>query len=155
MIRLLFRRGAVNPTLKSAGAASLVVLSVGMAMSASNRFGGATAGSHVPSPSATDDELVASLKSYVRGIGDELGPTEQQTQAQLPDVDTMTERLAARLAAEPDNLDGWRMLGWSYFQTARYDQSAAALAKAVALDPTSEDLKRAYEDAKARVTAGR
>ena len=32
----------------------------------------------------------------------------------LPDVETMIERLAARLQTAPEDADGWRMLGWSY-----------------------------------------
>ncbi len=48
---------------------------------------------------------------------------------QLPDVSTMIERLAARLETAPDDVKGWRMLGWSYFNTGRYEQAAAAYAK--------------------------
>jgi cytochrome c-type biogenesis protein CcmH len=44
------------------------------------------------------------------------------------------------------------MLGWSYFHTGRYKEAATALAKAVALDPGSAELKRAYEEAKAKAS---
>ena len=73
----------------------------------------------------------------------------------LPDVNTMIERLAARLEATPEDSKGWRMLGWSYFNTGRYEQAATAYARAAELDPNSADLKRSYEEAKAKASAGR
>ena len=59
----------------------------------------------------------------------------------LPDVNTMIERLAARLETTPEDIKGWRMLGWSYFHTGRYEQAATAYARAVELDPNSAELK--------------
>ena len=44
------------------------------------------------------------------------------------------------------------MLGWSYLNMQRYEQAAAAYAKAVELDPSSAELKRLYEDAKAKTS---
>lgn len=70
----------------------------------------------------------------------------------LPDVSTMIERLAARLETAPEDIKGWRMLGWSYFNTGLYEQAAAAYAKAVALDPSSAELKLSYEEAKAKAS---
>jgi cytochrome c-type biogenesis protein CcmH len=68
----------------------------------------------------------------------------------LPDVDTMIDRLADRLKTSPEDIEGWRMLGWSYFQTGHYQQAATAYARAVELDPSSAEFKRAYEEAKAK-----
>jgi cytochrome c-type biogenesis protein CcmH len=70
----------------------------------------------------------------------------------LPDVNTMIERLAARLDAAPDDIKGWRMLGWSYFNTGRYEKAAIAYARAVALDPSSAELKRLHEEAKEKAS---
>ncbi|MCB2141558.1 MAG: hypothetical protein KDE02_00170, partial [Rhodobacteraceae bacterium] len=50
--------------------------------------------------------------------------------APLADVDTMIARLAERLEADPDNLDGWKMLGWSYAGTSRFEDAAGAYARA-------------------------
>jgi cytochrome c-type biogenesis protein CcmH len=72
----------------------------------------------------------------------------------LPDVNTMIKRLAARLETTPNDVKGWRMLGWSYFNTARYKQAAVAYARAAALDPSSAELKLAYEEAKAKAAEG-
>jgi cytochrome c-type biogenesis protein CcmH len=62
----------------------------------------------------------------------------------------MIEQLAARLETTPDDIDGWRMLGWSYFHTGRYEQAAAAYGSAVKLDPSSSELKLSYEQATAK-----
>lgn len=70
----------------------------------------------------------------------------------LPDVSTMIERLAARLEATPGDVKGWRMLGWSYFNTGSYEQAAAAYARAVELDPNSTEIKVSYEQAKAKAS---
>jgi cytochrome c-type biogenesis protein CcmH/NrfG len=113
------------------------------------------------SPKATgaghaNDETLARLKDYSRTLGSEPGYEKAAHMAApdkpLPDVNTMIERLAARLQTAPDDLKGWRMLGWSYFHTGRYEQAATALARAVELDPNSADLKAAYETAKAKAS---
>jgi cytochrome c-type biogenesis protein CcmH len=44
------------------------------------------------------------------------------------------------------------MLGRSYFHTARYEQAAAAFARALELDSSSAEIKRLYEEAKAKAS---
>lgn len=58
------------------------------------------------------------------------------TESQAPSVDDVITRLEARLKAKPDDAEGWRMLGWSYFQTERYAEAATALKEATKLDDT-------------------
>jgi len=71
--------------------------------------------------------------------------------AALPDVDTMIGRLASRLQASPNDADGWRMLGWSYFETQKYPEAVAAYAKAVALSPRDAGYQSAYGEAQVKV----
>jgi cytochrome c-type biogenesis protein CcmH len=52
----------------------------------------------------------------------------------------------------PKDIEGWRMLGWSYFNMERYHEAAAAYAKVVELDPNSGEFRRLYEEAKARAS---
>lgn len=55
--------------------------------------------------------------------------------SQQPSVEDVIAKLEAKLAEKPDDAEGWRMLGWSYFQTERYAEAATALKKATKLDP--------------------
>ena len=72
----------------------------------------------------------------------------------LPDVETMIERLAARLQAAPDDAEGWRMLGWSYAHVQQASKAADAYARAVALLPQSAEIKSAYGEALVAAEAG-
>ena len=54
----------------------------------------------------------------------------------LPSVEDLIQRLVARLKTTPDDANGWRMLGWSHFGIGRFQEAAAAYAKAIALQPT-------------------
>jgi cytochrome c-type biogenesis protein CcmH len=63
------------------------------------------------------------------------------SQAGLPSVEEMTQRLAARLSEHPDDVDGWRTLGWSYLNLGRFSEAADAYAKAIKLNPTNAQLR--------------
>ncbi|OYW46685.1 MAG: hypothetical protein B7Z36_04635 [Novosphingobium sp. 12-63-9] len=57
------------------------------------------------------------------------------SESQAPSVDDVIAKLEAKLKDKPDDAEGWRMLGWSYFQTERYAEAATALKQATKLDP--------------------
>ena len=89
----------------------------------------------------------------------------QQTPAAQPQADAtanppanqvgdMISKLAQRLKDNPNDADGWRMLGWSYFNTQRYQDSADAYARAVTLDPANIDYKSAYAEALVQAAQG-
>lgn len=102
--------------------------------------------------SGPDGEMLTQLAHYARSIGTEQPSSKTAAGELLPDVNAMIERLAARLEAKPQDIEGWRMLGWSYFHTARFEQAAAAFGRALALDPGSAELKLSYEEAKAKAS---
>jgi cytochrome c-type biogenesis protein CcmH/NrfG len=102
------------------------------------------------SPSRSDDEMIERLSDYTRSIGIAEPASRAAAGTLQPDVRTMIERLAVRLETMPEDVKGWRMLGWSYLHTGHYKQAAAAYEKAVQLDPSSAETKVAYEDAKAK-----
>jgi cytochrome c-type biogenesis protein CcmH/NrfG len=132
----------------------LLVLGIGAATSYFGSFARVSGSEEVSfslSRSGSDSEMLAHLKDYTRSIGTEEAAAAASGKM-LPDVSTMIERLAARLEAAPGDINGWRMLGWSYFNTGHYEQATTAYAKAVELDPGSAELKRSYEEAKAKAS---
>jgi cytochrome c-type biogenesis protein CcmH len=99
-----------------------------------------------------NDEALVRLKDYTRSIETDDPASMPAPGKLLPDVNTMIARLAARLEAAPEDIKGWRMLGWSYFHTGRYKQAAGAYGRAVELDPKSAELRLLYEEAKAKAS---
>ncbi len=131
----------------------LLVAGIGAVTSYTGRVTDAAApGSTTASRSELDGETLARLNDYARSIKTKEPASAPAAGTLLPDVTTMIERLAARLETKPEDVKGWRMLGWSYFQTARYEQAAVAYARAIVLDPNSADLKVSYEEAKAKAS---
>ena len=55
------------------------------------------------------------------------------------DVQAMIGQLEAQLQRTPEDVDGWRMLGWSYFQTGRFAEAAGAYGRAAALAPADSE----------------
>ncbi len=51
------------------------------------------------------------------------------------DVAQMIRQLEQKMAENPGDPEGWRMLGWSYHQTGRFADAAVAYGRAAALDP--------------------
>jgi cytochrome c-type biogenesis protein CcmH len=93
-------------------------------------------GAAAPGPSAAD---IAAAESM----------TPEQRQAFVND---MVGRLAEKLKANPDDLDGWVRLARAYQVLQRSDDSRAAWAKAAALAPARLDIQLDYADA---IVAGR
>jgi cytochrome c-type biogenesis protein CcmH len=144
-------------TLLVAAAVFLLVAGVGAVTSyiglPSKVTGSGDTSSFSLSRSDLNSEMLARLMDYTRSsVGTEEPASEADAGELLPDADTMIERLAARLKTTPDDIEGWRMLGWSYFHTARYQQAATAYARALELDPSSAQLERSYEEAKAKAS---
>ncbi len=55
------------------------------------------------------------------------------------DVQAMIVQLEAQLRQTPEDVNGWRMLGWSYFQTGRFAEAAEAYGRAATLEPTNAE----------------
>jgi cytochrome c-type biogenesis protein CcmH len=70
-------------------------------------------------------------------------------------IETMVSRLADRLAANPDNPEGWAMLGRSYSVLGKHKEAASAFAKATALLPGDAALFADYADALAMTMNGK
>ena len=138
----------------AAAAAFLFVTGIGAASTYVGERSDAAASSDTSlfssSRSELDDEMLTRLKDYTLSF-EEKNPASIATAEQLqPDVDTMIEGLASRLAATPDDVKGWKMLGWSYSHTGRYQEAVDAYGKALKIDPSSAELKLAYEEARTK-----
>lgn len=93
----------------------------------------------IGTPRAMNSELVAAAPAGADGP-----ITAEQ-------IETMINRLAARLKDQPDDVEGWAMLGRSLMVLGRHDQAVPALQKAVALRGDDAALLTEYADALAVV----
>lgn len=72
--------------------------------------------------------------------------------AEMPaDLDTAVKQLEDALARNPDEVEGWRLLGRSYLSLERYTDARAAFEKALRLAPDNADVL--VENAQARLYA--
>ena len=69
----------------------------------------------------------------------EVPPAAAPAATAQPSVDEVITTLEARLKANPNDAEGWRMLGWSYYQTQRYAEAATAMKRATVLDPKNPE----------------
>lgn len=81
-------------------------------------------------------------------------PPAAGTETAGNDVDGLIRGLEARMAQDPSDPEGWRMLGWSYFQTGRFADSANAYARAVQLTPQAPGYQSAYGEALVQAAQG-
>lgn len=66
-------------------------------------------------------------------------PQPAEAVIQTPRLDSQIAALESQVKTDPEDAEGWRKLGWSYFQTARYTDAARALRRSTALDPESAE----------------
>ena len=119
-------------------------------------------GARSPDKEAGSDDPVWQLEDYVKKLGPRPNilaslrkirrDTAMLTPApSLPAVDTMISRLANRLKNSPNDIEGWRMLGWSYFNTKNYGKAVASYERALKLAPGSLKLQSALTEARGRL----
>lgn len=75
-------------------------------------------------------------------------------QPAVADVDTMIANLEARLRENPTDGEGFRMLGWSYLNTGRPQQSVDAFKNAAQLLPDRADVRTSYGEALVAASGG-
>lgn len=71
------------------------------------------------------------------------------------DMDKAIEGLVAKLAENPENADGWALLGRAYQSTGRFAESRDALKRAYDLTPDNHDMTVEYAQALALSGEGR
>ncbi|HJV11710.1 MAG TPA: c-type cytochrome biogenesis protein CcmI, partial [Burkholderiales bacterium] len=76
----------------------------------------------------------------VVGTPGALSPESDAHAITAQQLEGMVERLAARLRENPDDVEGWKLLGRSYSVLGRFSESAEAYAKAAARAPRDAQL---------------
>ena len=71
----------------------------------------------------------------------------QQPHEGLPPMEELVERLAEKLEQDPENVQGWLMLGRSYFSIRQPEQGLAAYERAYALAPNEPEVLLGYAEA--------
>jgi len=69
-------------------------------------------------------------------------------------IEAMVAKLDARLKQQPDDLEGWTMLGRSYAVLGKHDQASAAFKQALTLKPDDPALLADYADTLAASRGG-
>jgi hypothetical protein len=142
---------SADPSLTSliaAFAVFLLIAGIGAIISylenAPAAFGDAT--SPLPSISESSDEAIARLVEYASSTGIEEHAPLAAAGDPLPDVNTMTDRLGARLETTPEDIEGWTLLLRSRVVLGEREVAAAMLRKALEVfkaDPVASDEIRA------------
>ncbi len=81
--------------------------------------------------------------------------SEHSAANSLESAETLVTRLAARLQEQPEDIAGWRKLGWFYVKLGRYRDAAWAYGKAAALQQDSAAFHAAYGEATVLAAEGR
>ena len=92
--------------------------------------------------------VLAVLAYGLLGTPSALDPTQTARPAQMTpeQIDAMVAKLAARMQANPDDMQGWLMLARSYKTMGRYDDAAAAYAKAEKAIDEDPELLASYAE---------
>jgi hypothetical protein len=93
------------------------------------------------------DEDLSALRSYTAALDGEPGPPPG-----LPGVNDMIETLVTRLAEQPGDVKGWKMLGWSYLNTGRPADAVRAYETALKLVPGDADVAAGLVAAKSALS---
>jgi cytochrome c-type biogenesis protein CcmH len=93
--------------------------------------------------------LLAVFLYFALGNPAALGPRQSDGAHDLGQrqMDAMVARLAARLAKNPQDAEGWVLLARAQAVLGRFDEASAAYAKSVALLPNNAQLLADYADA--------
>ncbi|MCU7829468.1 MAG: c-type cytochrome biogenesis protein CcmI [Candidatus Thiodiazotropha sp. (ex Myrtea sp. 'scaly one' KF741663)] len=78
--------------------------------------------------------------------------TQNPNMDKLPPMDELVRRLAEKMEQQPDNQEGWIMLGRSYMTMKQYPEAMDAYEQAMKLDDNNVSLLLAYGEAIAAIS---
>ena len=91
---------------------------------------------------------------FLLGAPGALDPEQTQPQLGRADIEAMVDKLAQRLQSQPDDAEGWAMLGRSYRVLGRNEEAALAYAKAEKLVANDSRLLVDYAESLALAHGG-
>lgn len=94
---------------------------------------------------------VIAIGVSLRSNGEET-PAATATQIPAGDANAAITQLEAKLKDNPNDAQGWQMLGWALMQTQKFAEAAQAYARAAQIDPKKADYWSSLGEA--RVLAG-
>lgn len=111
------------------------------------RAAGAPGGRRAAMAAAGMIPLLA-LGIYI-GVGnpDGLAPRPRGADVGAPEIEAMVQRLADRLAQNPEDLEGWKMLGKSYSVIGKFGEASKAYAQAARRAPRDPQVLADLADA--------
>jgi cytochrome c-type biogenesis protein CcmH len=91
---------------------------------------------------------LAALGIYlVVGNPGAINPAAHDAGVSMPQIEAMVQRLAERLEKQPDDVEGWKMLGKSYTVLGRFAEAANAYSKAAIRAPRDAQILADLADA--------
>ena len=139
--RMLAAGHIPEDTNRSLGSKALAGVAIGLAALVAVAGGALYSTMGKPGLGGTSAPVVAGAAG---AAGAPAGPADSQAAGEIA---TLVAGLEKKVQANPSDPEGWRLLGWSYFQTQRFADSAAAYGKAVALKPDGPGFQSAYGEA--------
>ena len=118
----------------SAGSASASSSSASSSSASPSSGGSSRIGRIALTGAAVVAVIAGGIAIYRSQAAQNAAPPPSAAASQQPTVDSVIAKLEAKLKTDPNDAEGWRMLGWSYFQTERYAEAATALGHATKLD---------------------
>jgi cytochrome c-type biogenesis protein CcmH len=92
-----------------------------------------------------DSTLIPRLEATASGQAPAAHPNGPG--GEMPPLEVMVQRLAEKMEQNPENLDGWMMLGRTYFAIGQPERALYALEKAYGLEPEDPNVLVAYAEA--------
>lgn len=155
---LLWSRLGVASRIVRQPAMLILVLGSIAAVIVGGNFSSSTERKPALAAGAMADPAIARLEAYAASVPGRFpqshAPAASTEGAEgLPDVATMAARLEARLAKEPGDAEGWRLLGLSRAHLGNGTGAADAYARALELKPGDAELAAALEEARRATSA--
>jgi cytochrome c-type biogenesis protein CcmH len=97
-------------------------------------------------------EIIPRLAENSSGSTHESASAHDQAGTKLPPMEELVKKLAAKLEQQPDNLEGWLMLGRSYMAMNQPDKAIGAYERGMQVNSENATLLLAYAEALAQTS---